>query len=192
MFSRLWFVFSIRPLDYGWQLEERLYHRPKSRAEGLPLSGCELWATVLRDVPGDSMEVEHMLHQQLSHLCRWNKLFRSRTKYADLETRSTTVMITVCPWEGSSPVTKSTAVCDQGLLEITSEWRRPAGGGVGTMTSSIYHLTSRNSWLIEDGWQLRGLRPASMVPGTIWRTAKGLASKQNQAGKAGCWDRVCM
>lgn len=45
-----------------------------------------------------------------------------------LEKWSMMVKITVLPWEGGSPVTKSTAICDQRRLGVGRGSRCPAGG----------------------------------------------------------------
>ncbi len=49
-------------------------------------------------------------------------------KWVAFENRSTTVKTTVLPWEGGSPVTKSSEMWDQGLEGTGSGWRSPAGG----------------------------------------------------------------
>lgn len=91
-------------------------------AFGAPTPGL---ATVRHNVPRNSVEAKHML--QSSPVSAAEGSFGRGTKCADLEKQSTTVIITMCPWEGRSPFTKSMTMCDQGRRRIASGCRSPAG-----------------------------------------------------------------
>lgn len=99
---------------------------------------------------------------------------RMVTLWKDLEKRSTVVNITIFPWEGGSPVTKSTAIWDQGWCGVgggrrteKTSWRlmrsltSGAGGAGGNKRTGILW----NCWppkvflkegeiLLMPGWQV--------------------------------------
>lgn len=64
---------------HGLEIARRETKRnPKGRMETPPDPGGELWAPVRHNVPGDSVEPEHMLYKELTRFCRRQDLLEHK------------------------------------------------------------------------------------------------------------------
>ncbi len=76
------------------------------------------------------------------------------TKWATLEKRSTTIRITVLPFDGGRPETKSRARCDQGEREWASLLHRPTGDRLGNLIGA--HTLSKPTQTALTSWAMNG------------------------------------
>ncbi len=112
--SRSWLIRSVWPLDSGWNPNDRLAVAP-TILQKAPQNRDENWGlrseTISRGIP-NTRKTWFMISSAVS-LAEGN-LGRGINRAA-FENQSTTTRMTVLPWEGGSPVTKSRERCDHGL-----------------------------------------------------------------------------
>ncbi len=122
--SRSWFIRSIWPLDSGWNPDDRLAVAPTSLQKA-PQNRDENWGprseTISRGIP-NTRKTWFMRSSAVS-LAEGN--FGRGMNRAALENRSKTTWMTVLPWDGGSPVTKSRERCDHGLRGTGNGWSSP-------------------------------------------------------------------
>lgn len=129
------YVFCLSTLELGFTVEGTHMQKPQSLKR--------LGQKDLEDPCQTQCCTEDMAHQERSHVWRRSELGQ-RHECTNIEKQ----WMTVWAFEGSRPVTKSKAICDQGRRGMGSRWRvsgRGHGAGLCRMCSLTRGLSSAST-----------------------------------------------